>query len=315
MNELAGLPESQIDIASWDADAYTLETEDIGLSILFRQQNSVHKWFEQIDKHIFAGIRQTVSGTFGSKLLRGAETFMPMLSPASDLVEPPEFTRQSWLNTVNELKVQHPLRKLEEIPCNCDGTISYTTLHMDKVDIQNLSVTGETLGSCNYDEYTWTHTGGGSLSADSGQSVLYMAPSSNPDCNSSPVISLYCNGDLVDSITITINIVEGCTGVGSSQHAYRYCEDECAVAGCCCVYYRCDGTVSLMGDGCTEWGTNPLGFCGSCYWYDGGCSNPLDTNCAAGQSFGPGGCGGAEGWTDLRTAQMISDGCCPEIYM
>jgi hypothetical protein len=61
-------------------------------------------------------------------------------------------------------------------------------------------------GHCGDLLYTWEIVeGGGSLNTNEGEEVIYSAPSSNANCDSNPVIALYCNGILVDNLAMAIN--------------------------------------------------------------------------------------------------------------
>ena len=94
--------------------------------------------------------------------------------------------------------------------CDCLDTIEYTSLQMYVSQQQTLSASGAQSDEC----YSWQITsGGGSLSASTGKSVIYTAPSSNANCSSNPTITLTCGGSVVDSITMAVNAVVG-YGVG-----------------------------------------------------------------------------------------------------
>ena len=73
---------------------------------------------------------------------------------------------------------------------------------------------GDTLGltvenadeSCGGENYTWLITaGGGSLSAETGLDVIYTAPADGANCPGNTTITLYCGGEVVDTLVITIN--------------------------------------------------------------------------------------------------------------
>ncbi len=52
--------------------------------------------------------------------------------------------------------------------------------------------------------YAWSISGVGTLSSDTGKSVTYEAPATNPNCNN-PTISVLLNGALQGTLEITIN--------------------------------------------------------------------------------------------------------------
>lgn len=304
IEEMAGVEASGlVDYTTWNADAETLFYEGRGISIYFRQQRSVREWLEQIDQHIFGGFRLGVDGEFESKLLRGTESVgsMPSLTPEEDCVSAPQFTRQSWLNVTNELKVQHPLRLFEDLPCNCDGVIGYTTLEMQVNEQQTLTVAGESLVICDYSEYTWEIiTGSGTLSPASGQSIVYTAPATNSNCTNNPTIALKCGWfTTVDTITIAVNEVTAntiayWTSTGCGYEDSASCDaDPCPPTRWCCRYYKWDCSGTATGDG--EPGAGR-----SCIWRYG--DNASCMSAYQCRSIGP---------HDVRTEQQKLDGCCP----
>jgi len=85
--------------------------------------------------------------------------------------------------------------------CDCLDTISYTSLQMTVNQQQTLSASGMQSDEC----YSWAITsGGGSLSALTGKSVIYTAPASNANCSSNPTITLSCGGVVIDTIKIAV---------------------------------------------------------------------------------------------------------------
>ena len=94
----------------------------------------------------------------------------------------------------------------ECFPCesNCDCTdisIGYTTQGMQVNEEQTLTVEGGVDGCV----YAWGLVGGGTLSGEEGDSVVYTAPATNPNCESNAVVSLSVGGAQCDSLYISIN--------------------------------------------------------------------------------------------------------------
>lgn len=89
--------------------------------------------------------------------------------------------------------------------CDCDGiSIGYTTQGMSVDEEQVLTAEGAVEGCT----YTWAiSSGGGELSAETGTSVTYTAPSTNANCASNPTITLSCGGEVCDTLEIAINAV------------------------------------------------------------------------------------------------------------
>lgn len=197
----------------------------------------------------------------------------------------------------------------EDEECICGGAyIQYTSSQMACDEEQTLQVRGDR--SC---VYTWVITsGGGSFeyyTTDNqhsiGISVNYIAPSSNENCASNPVISLYCNGVFANALSIAVN-----------------CNSTLDPA-----YWK------IVDAGCYPWWANPaVTICGAyiTWYYCNGNPNPGMTNCFADNSSRsgcaackaailPGGCY-VGGLTvnqvlaippDQRTALMKTGGCCP----
>ena len=90
-----------------------------------------------------------------------------------------------------------------EAPCDCtDVAIGYTSQGMQINEQQNLIVVGAKEGCI----YSWAITsGGGELSAGTGTSVIYTAPTSNPECEDNATISLSVGGNTCDTLPIAVN--------------------------------------------------------------------------------------------------------------
>lgn len=169
------------------------------------------------------------------------------------------------------------------LECNCAGiTIGYTTLGMSTGEEQVLTVQNS-VGGCTYN---WEIvSGGGSLSSNTGMSIVYTAPSSNPNCIYNPTIELSC-GDVCDSITIAANDYAG------TAWAYKIWQ-ECVPHGVEGRYYKLMDGYSC--DGVHQFGPN----------YS--CSGTDEANCIA---VCP-----PIGVEDVRTQVMKDGGCCPEALL
>ena len=193
---------------------------------------------------------------------------------------------------------------------NCPPPIiDSTTKQVTVSGTQGLSASGGAGGP-----YTWSLiSGGGSISGNSGTSINYTAPASNPNCAGNPVIRLRDSSNAVTDMSLAVNAV--------------YYE----VAG----YYASD-TFVAWGMSCSS---NPAGACGwrvdkrplSCngnlldyYYY---CSpghwryctleeflesSERECNAERGACWldvCPDGC--EPGLHDTRTSSQIGSGCCP----
>jgi hypothetical protein len=196
--------------------------------------------------------------------------------------------------------------------CDCLDTIEYTSLQMSTGQQQTLTASGGQSDEC----YSWKITsGGGSLSAATGKSVVYTAPTTNPNCTNNPTISLTCGRAVVDTLQIAVNQVTG------SYAAYQIngeCEQGCRQlwSGMCEYYYQyaqtkytCSGNVysgpSVVGIKAFSTGCNDTNY--------PKCTN-LKVACdKSGTCVQAGGCCNTftVGTTDLRTAAQKTAGCCP----
>ncbi|MFA5457311.1 MAG: hypothetical protein WC261_06740 [Synergistaceae bacterium] len=193
--------------------------------------------------------------------------------------------------------------------CDCLDSIEYTSLQMYVSQQQTLSASGAQSDEC----YSWQITsGGGSLSAATGKSVVYTAPSSNANCSSNPTITLTCGGANVGSITIAVNQVtdnyaallvngsclQGCTGSWRCIYSYDYMQTK----------YKCSGDVYS--------GPTKMNICESSVGCDAvpNVCDYLKSNCDnSAYCKAAGGCCNTYtvGLVDLRTEAQKAAGCCP----
>lgn len=141
--------------------------------------------------------------------------------------------------------------------------IGFTTQQMSVNGSQTLNAVGG--AGC---ALGWSITsGGGSLSASTGSSVVYTAPSSNFNCTNNPTIALSCNGTQVATLGLAVN------ASADRATAFVQCQDDPfpilpnypGNTSVCLTCYRCDGTPMLYtGSVCPGplcWGTTS--FCPS----------------------------------------------------
>jgi len=88
------------------------------------------------------------------------------------------------------------------------------------------------------------------LSAETGYSIVYTAPNSNENCELNPTINLICLDNVVDSLTIAVNIyIGGEEALITFTGSYCYCVNEMVPLWNCGLtetHLRCDGV--LIGD-------------------------------------------------------------------
>jgi hypothetical protein len=204
--------------------------------------------------------------------------------------------------------------------CNClEISVGYTTQGMQVNEEQTLWVAGAAPG-CIYD---WEITSGaGELSAASGNSVIYTAPASNPNCDANAAIALSVGGVVCDTLLIAINA----WAYGGIAYYMKLCVAESFCYhhvewGCADVdahNFDCQGNDLGYRSGCPYSGcTGP----DCCCYEDSGCIVYQDDYCKG--QFGSMTCleaaklpgcadpGSLNEGMDVRDIWLKSFGCCP----
>ncbi|MGV8081726.1 MAG: RHS repeat-associated core domain-containing protein [Syntrophales bacterium] len=192
--------------------------------------------------------------------------------------------------------------------CSGGERIGYETQQMQVGATQTLTVTGAGPDA----SYRWrVASGGGSLSATTGASVVYTAPSSNPDCVNNPAITLSADGAACDTLQIAVSTprIDG----GAFFEARTLSKTACTHA----IYkrpYDCYGSSSSEWSACDGCDCNP-GWptacnCNGAFFCT---ADRLLARCTANSACGSWNgatiaCGGV---TDIRTAAQKAKGCCP----
>jgi N-acetylneuraminic acid mutarotase len=108
LRNLTGLPESWMNASDFATVAETLAAEYRGVSILFDRQQSALSYLESINNHIDGILRYGNDGKFHPKLIRDDYTVGDLPSiDESVMLDEPSFSRKSWIDTMNEVKVQY----------------------------------------------------------------------------------------------------------------------------------------------------------------------------------------------------------------
>lgn len=108
LNTLSGLPTSWLNTDAFETTAVTLYVEFRGISILFDRQNSALSYLEAINSHIDNIIRYGSDGKFHPKLIRDDYDIDDLLLiDESVMLDNPTFNRGSWIDTINEIKIQY----------------------------------------------------------------------------------------------------------------------------------------------------------------------------------------------------------------
>ena len=108
LHEMAGLPETWLDEEDFEEMAAALYGESRGISLLMDSQQSVLNYLESINSHIDAIVRYGGDGKFHPKLIRDDYTVgdLPLIDETV-VLDDPAFSRKSWIDTINEMKVQY----------------------------------------------------------------------------------------------------------------------------------------------------------------------------------------------------------------
>lgn len=109
-----GIPSARFDAASFTAAAATLYTEQMGMSIQTDTETSGEQTIAEILRHIDAVLfTDPATGLWTLNLVRADydPSTLPELTP-DNILDPPEFSRVSWEETLNECKVKYIDRSL-----------------------------------------------------------------------------------------------------------------------------------------------------------------------------------------------------------
>jgi len=105
--EKAGLPVEWVDPIDFLAIATELFDEGRGISVLFDAYQATQNYLEAINSHVDCILRYGSDGKFHPKLIRYVSPVGLPVIDASKLLEEPTFSRRSWIDTINEVKVQY----------------------------------------------------------------------------------------------------------------------------------------------------------------------------------------------------------------
>jgi len=116
LHNMAGLPISWMYDADFLSVATTLSGEDRGISVFFDRSQSALQYIEAINSHIDNILRYGIDSKFHPKLIRDDYTVETLPSVDESLIlKEPTITRKSWIDTINEIKVQYT-ELMAEIP-------------------------------------------------------------------------------------------------------------------------------------------------------------------------------------------------------
>lgn len=108
IHEMTGLPAIWLDEIDFADVAGKLMLEQRGISCLFDQQNSALSYIENVNNHIDGIVRYGSDAKFHPFLLRkDYDADSLEVIDESILLEEPTFSRKSWIETINEVKIQY----------------------------------------------------------------------------------------------------------------------------------------------------------------------------------------------------------------
>jgi hypothetical protein len=168
--------------------------------------------------------------------------------------------------------------------CNClKSKIAYTSNQMNGGEAQNLSATNISDACKNKAKVTWAASSG-SFDKTTGRDVVFTAPAQNANCDASADVTLYCNGNVIDTLHVTINtsgtgiavVVNSCGIEGSCQDdlpgitclsarvdqtLYDCAGNEYRVQRCMCWDYSISlsGDCATLGSNCPSWSVDNRG--------------------------------------------------------
>lgn len=191
--------------------------------------------------------------------------------------------------------------------CDCTKiSIGYTQVFMLLSSQQTLTASGVDYGIDPDTDLEWSLSGGGSLSASTGEEVILTAPASNVGCTDNGTVTLTCKGDVIDTqaFSYTSNYSPG----SAAYTAQQPCDPVCWQSGSCycsCAFqgFNCAG-VQISTMECT--GTNHV-----CRKVVGGvfsnltCTVPSSCEVDGYCSETP------EAYLDERSEEMKNNSCCP----
>jgi hypothetical protein len=111
LNNQLQISSDYLDLPSFVVASSQLADEKFGISMLMNQYQSALTYLETILNHIDGIINFTPEGKFALTLIRADKYIseIPTIQEAH-LLELPTFTRKSWLDTYNDLKIQYSMR-------------------------------------------------------------------------------------------------------------------------------------------------------------------------------------------------------------
>lgn len=117
LHDLVRLDESWLHSGDFAAIARTLSLECRGISVFFDKQQSALSYIDAINVHVENMLRYGIDGKIHPKLIRNDYDIdtLPLIDE-DVMLEEPSFNRKSWIDTINEVRVQYN-EIVDERPC------------------------------------------------------------------------------------------------------------------------------------------------------------------------------------------------------
>jgi hypothetical protein len=108
LHTIAGLPVALLNSSAFASAAFTIANEYRGISMQLSTPGEVTSFIQTINSHIDSILKFNSDGTFYPILIRDDYDVDSVVSvDESVLLEEPTFSRNSWIDTVNEVRVQY----------------------------------------------------------------------------------------------------------------------------------------------------------------------------------------------------------------
>jgi hypothetical protein len=115
LTKWTNLPVTWLNTADFISVASTIKSEGLGVSFLFDRYQNALGYVETINSHIFGILRYGSDGKFHPKLLRNDYTAANLpLVDETIVLDDPSLSRKSWIDTINEVKVEFSEVYIEE---------------------------------------------------------------------------------------------------------------------------------------------------------------------------------------------------------
>jgi hypothetical protein len=155
MTQKLGIDTDLFDTVSFAAAKAALAVERFGIDILFATYQPALTYLESILNHIDGVLTFQADGLFHLDLMRSDTAVASIPAISEDyMLEPMMFKRGSWLTTINEMKIQYPLRYFTGDEDAEDLVFVLSVASIETCGVYQFSCSG------GVPPYTWSVSGG-----------------------------------------------------------------------------------------------------------------------------------------------------------